>query len=245
VPVLVKGGDNWKYSDLGVDLGTNWTAPDYDDSGWSDGPARLGYGEKAAATTVSYGSASTNKNPTTYFRHTFTAPANVAITNLVLRLAQEPGALVWLNGQEIWRTNLPAGPIVFTNLALTTPTTFDAPYVFNQIGVDPAKLLPGTNVLAVELHQFSASFRAAGFDLELIGTGNPSVPPALSLTLTGTNLVFAWPAASGGGFGLYSNTNLAAGNWFPATAVPQTNGTQLIATQALDTSARFFRLQKP
>jgi lysophospholipase L1-like esterase len=244
VSMLVKGGEDWKYSDTGVDLGTNWVSPDYDDSGWSNGPARLGYGEKAAATTVSFGLSSTNKNPTTYFRHTFIVPENVTFTNAVLRLAQEPGVVAWLNGHELWRTNLPAGPIAYTNLALSPPASFDAPYIFHPVTIDASKLLRGTNVIAVELHQVAPTFRAIGFDLEVIGTGHPALP-ALSLALTGTNLVFAWPADSGGGFRLYSSTNLTPANWQPVAVTPQTNGTQVMATQALDMSARFFRLQKP
>jgi hypothetical protein len=97
----------------------------------------------------------------------------------------------------------------------------------------------------VELHQFSASFRAIGFDLELIGTGYQPGLPALSLALAGTNLVFAWPVDSGGGFGLYSSTNLTSPSWLPETVMPWTNGSQVMATQTFDTSARFFRLQKP
>ena len=41
---LIHGGDIWKYSDMGQDLGTNWSQPNYDDSCWPGGPARLGYG---------------------------------------------------------------------------------------------------------------------------------------------------------------------------------------------------------
>jgi len=244
VSVLVKGGDNWKYFDAGQDLGTNWTRPDYDDSGWSNGLARLGYGDKEAATTVNYG-VSTNKHPTTYFRHTFVVPADVTFTNLVLRLAQEHGSVVWLNGQELWRTNLPAGPIAYTNLALVKPANLDSPYIFNPVTVDVSKLSPGTNVIAVELHQFSATFPVIGFDMELIGTGTQITVPALSLTMSGTNLVFSWPADAGSGFGLYSNTNLATTNWTQVSAPVLTNGGQLVATQALDPGSEFFRLQKP
>lgn len=244
VSVLIKGGEAWNYFDAGVDLGTNWMRADFDDGGWSSGPARLGYGDKEALTIVSYGPVSTNKYPTTYFRHRFVVPANLAITNLVLRLAQEHGSVVWLNGQEIWRTNLPAGPIVFTNLALVKYPGTDAPYVFTPVSVDATQLLPGTNVIAVELHQLTATFPIMGFDMELIGTGNQAVLPALSLSLAGTNLVVAWPVDSGGGFGLYANTNLASANWTSAGVSALTNGAQLVMTQALDSSVKFFRLQK-
>jgi len=245
VSVLAKGGDNWKYSDAGLDLGTNWMRADYDDSAWSNGLARLGYGEPADATVVSCGQSSTNKNPTTYFRHTLVVPANLTCTNLVLRLAQAPGAVVWLNGQEIWRTNLSTGPIAFTNLALVPPHTLDGPYIFNPIEVDASQLLPGTNVLAVELHQYSAAYSRIGFDLELIGTGYPTAAPKLALTLAGSDLVFAWPAAGDSGFALHASTNLALNRWFSVGATAWTNGSQLVVTQACGPGVKFFQLQKP
>jgi hypothetical protein len=114
---LIHGGDVWKYSDTGQDLGTNWSQPNYDDSGWASGAARLGYGDPAVFTTVSYGPDATNKHITTYFRDSFVVPGNVTFTNLNFRLARVDGAVVWLNGQEAFRTNMPAGPITYTNLA--------------------------------------------------------------------------------------------------------------------------------
>jgi lysophospholipase L1-like esterase len=242
--VLVKGGSTWKFSDAGVDLGTNWISASYDDSGWSSGPAKLGYGDLSVATAVSYGAVSTNKQPTTYFRHKFITPANVAFTNLVLRLAQAHGSVVWLNGQELWRTNLPAGPIVYTNFA-TKLVGLYAPYSFNAVTVDATKLLPGTNTLAIEVHQFSPFTAAMGFDLELIGTGqNTTARPTLNLTPSGSNLLLSWPADVGNGFQLYQTTNLSAATWTSNTVPAQNSGGQMVVTQALDASARFFRLQK-
>jgi len=245
VSVLVKGGDTWRYFDAGQDLGTNWVRPDFDDSGWSNGPARLGFGDKEEATVVSYGSVSTNKNPTTYFRHTFVVPPNSSFTNLVLRLAQRGGSVVWLNGQELWRTNLPAGAIAYTNLAIPYSANIDSAYQFNPVNVNAAKLLPGTNVIAEELHLLAPGIGTAGFDLELIGTGYPVSRPTLNCAASGANLIFAWPADVGAGFELYATTNLVAADWLPASPPAQTNGAQLVVTQELDSGLKFFRLQKP
>ena len=145
---LVHGGDVWKYSDTGQDLGTNWSQPDYDDSGWAGGPARLGYGDSAESTTVSYGTDSANKNITTYFRRRFVAPGNVVFTNLNFRLSRADGAVVWLNGQEAFRsTNMPSGPITYTNLALTSPGTQTA-YIFYPTNLAGLNLPAGTNLVA-------------------------------------------------------------------------------------------------
>ena len=142
------------------------------------------------------------------------------------------------------RDDLPAGPITYTNLALPYQTTLDGAYQFNAVNVDASKLLPGTNVLAEELHLLNPSLSSAGFDLELIGTGIET-PPSLSLMAAGTNLVFSWPADGGGAFSLYSNTNLASADWTLTVPAAQTNGSQLIVTQSFDAGAKFFRLQKP
>jgi hypothetical protein len=181
---FICGGANWKYNDTGLDLGTNWTQPGYDDSNWVNGPARLGYGDPAMATTVSFGPQPNNKYVTTYFRRSFVAPWNTVITNLNLRLAQADGVVVWLNGQEIYRTNLPAGPITNTNLALST-TSYYPRYNFYPTNVPVTNLLTGTNWIAAEVHVHSIANATMGFDMELIGTGYPLPPPSLSITRAG------------------------------------------------------------
>ena len=180
---FIYGGANWKYNDKGQDLGTSWTQPGYDDSAWSNGVARLGYGDSAAATTVSFGPQSNNKYVTTYFRCPFVVPQNAVITNLNLRVAQADGVVVWLNGQEIYRTNLPAGPITYTNRALTTMSYYQR-YDFFPTNV-PVNLSAGTNWITAEVHLSSVMASAMGFDMELIGTGYPLPPPSLSITRAG------------------------------------------------------------
>ena len=118
---LIAGGADWKFSDAGQDLGTAWTGLAYDDSAWSHGPGPLGYGDPTVVTTVSYGNNAANKQPTTYFRRQFVVPDNVGVTNLSFHLLHRDGAVVWLNGSEVFRSDLPAGAIAYTNLAQKYP----------------------------------------------------------------------------------------------------------------------------
>jgi len=244
VSTLIHGGDMWKYSDAGQDPGTNWAQPNYDDSGWSSGIARLGYGDPTVATTVNYGPDPNNKFITTYFRHWFATPANAVITNLNFRLAGADGAAVWLNGQEIFCTNLPSGPLGYTNLALNAVTGYSAQIFYpTNIAVG---LPPGTNLVAVEMHLSSVTNAAMGLDMELIGYGYPVPPPPLAITPNGGYFLLSWPAANPVGFTLYSTTNLpATGIWIPASALVQTNAGQVIVTQIPDSSTKFYRLQWP
>src|SRR6266404_5882002 len=198
---LIGGGADWKYCDTGEDLGTNWSLMDYDDHNWSKGIARLGYGDPAVATSISFGPDPTNKYITSYFRRAFFVPRNLAVTNLNLRIARADGASVRLNGQEIFRTNLSSGTISFTNLALRAMTGFTS-QIFYPANVVSPYLQAGTNVLGVEIHQSSTTNSAAGFDLELIVTATNIPSPALSIALTGTNVVLSWPLSNGSGYTL-------------------------------------------
>jgi len=241
---LIHGGDIWKYSDTGQDLGTNWSQLGYDDSGWASGTARLGYGDPTVFTTVSFGTNASNKHITTYFRDSFVVPGNVTFTNLNFRLARVDGAVVWLNGQEAFRTNMPTGPITYTNWASKYTIIQEQPYTFYPTNIAVSNLPAGTNLVAVEVHLYNASRTSLGFDMELIGMGCFS--PALSIASAGTNIFLAWPVANGTGYTLYSSTDLTApGGWTNAAATVQTNSGQYVVTILPDAIARFFRLQKP
>jgi lysophospholipase L1-like esterase len=241
---LVRGGDSWKYSDTGDDLGTNWTQPGYDDSAWNTGVARFGYGDLDIVTTNSYGLDPANKFATTYFRRSFVVPRNVAVTNLNFRLARADGAAVWLNGQELFRTNLPGGPIAYTNLALRSMTGFTS-HIYYPTNIAIANSLTGTNQLAVELHLGAVTNTATGFDMELFLSGILIPPPSLSIAQSNGNFVLSWPATNSDGFTLYTTTNIAGGSWSASSAVAQTNVGQIVVTQSPDTSVRFYRLQRP
>jgi lysophospholipase L1-like esterase len=239
---LIHGGDVWKYSDTGQDLGTSWSQTNFNDSGWSSGPARLGFGDPTVFTTVS-----SNRQITTYFRDSFVVPGNVTFTNLNLRLTRVDGAVVWLNGQEAFRTNLPAGPITYTSLALQSVISarvVGSPFIFYPTNIMVSNLHAGTNLAAVEVHSSAIGRSAIGMDMEMIGTG--SFLPSLSIASAGNNLVLTWPVANGTGFTLYTSTNLAmSGGWINAAATVQTNNGQYVVTLSPDTVTRFFRLQNP
>jgi hypothetical protein len=166
VMTFVAAGAAWKYLDNGTDQGLAWRAPSFDDAAWRSGPAQLGYGEGDEATVVSYGPDSRNKYITTYFRHSFDVTNASAFTSLTLRLLRDDGAVVYLNGVEIWRSNMPAGDLTY--LTLSSSTTSDENIFLQQV-VGASALVNGRNVLAVEIHQAARNSSDIGFDLELIG----------------------------------------------------------------------------
>ncbi|MBN1422345.1 MAG: DNRLRE domain-containing protein [Planctomycetes bacterium] len=196
---LVPPGSVWKYDDTGTDLGTGWREILCDDTGWPAGPAELGYGDGDEATVLS----SSPVNPCYYFRLSFEAPDPAAFASLTLRLICDDGAVVYLNGVEILRTNLPEGEIAYSTWASSAvgdpeESTWSA---FDALDVGP--LGAGTNILAVEVHQSGSTSTDVSLDLELIG--QPPVPavtllsPADGGVATATSVTFTASATDATG----------------------------------------------
>jgi hypothetical protein len=126
--VLVPAGATWRYLDTGANAGTAWTAPTFNDSAWRTGAAQLGDGDGDEATVVRSGP-STNRYITTYFRHSFTATEIRRYAALSLELKRDDGAVVYLNGREVARSNMPSGAVGYrtrasTNVAAAAESTF-------------------------------------------------------------------------------------------------------------------------
>lgn len=163
---LIPAGSDWRYLDNGSDQGTNWRNLEFDDAGWKTGPAPLGYGDGDAATTVEFGGNPNAKFITTYFRRAFTVPDAGLLASSSLRLRRDDGAVVYLNGIELTRQNMPGGTITFSTLA-SSAVGGDEENEFFLETVDQAMLRVGLNILAVEVHQSDSDSSDLGFDLEL------------------------------------------------------------------------------
>ncbi len=163
----------WAYNDLGLDLGTGWHAPTYDDTTWKRGAAPLGYGDPVT-TVISGGTQPTNRPITAYFRHTFTTPPGTPpgtnpITDLVVRIRRDDGAVIHLDGVELARTNMPTGTITNTTRALSSINDAAETTVHTITIPTNRTITPGTHVLAVEVHQYQPSSSDLSFDLSLTG----------------------------------------------------------------------------
>jgi hypothetical protein len=199
---LVRRGSVWKYRDTGEDLGTLWRQPGYGDVSWAQGTARLGYGGDGEVTSIRCTAdpvcptAAPNKHITTYFRRAFAVTDPSVIGALALKLQRDDGAVVYLNGTEVMRSNMPNQPAVITAATLASSTVGGLDESAWYIGsANPSLLVSGTNVLAVEVHQRTADSSDLGFDLELDATlaTVPAAPSALQATApSGSQVNLAW-----------------------------------------------------
>jgi hypothetical protein len=174
---LVSLGATWHYLDDGSDPGTAWREAAFTDDGWSAGTAEFGYGDGDESTLVASGPAD-DHFITTYFRHHFQAANPGAASELILRIRRDDGAVVYLNGVELARSNMPAGAIGYQTPASTALGTA-AEGGLHTFSVDPGALVGGDNVLAVEIHQASATSSDISFDLELRSPASLAAPVLL------------------------------------------------------------------
>lgn len=184
--ILVGKGAAWSYLDNGSDQGTVWRSPAFNDSGWKTGPAQLGYGDGDEATVVSYGSNSSAKYITTYFRRHFSVANPAAFVSLTLNLKRDDGAVVYLNGVEVHRGNMPTGAIGYTTRATSALSGADEATFFPS-SLSTGQLAAGDNVIAVEIHQSDPTSSDISFDLELLGNTSVSVTRGPYLQMAAAN----------------------------------------------------------
>ncbi len=191
--LLVPTGSVWRYLDNNSNLGTAWRERGFNDSAWPAGAAQLGYGDGDEATVINGGPVGA-RFITTYLRREFAVTAAFNVQTLTLRLLRDDGAVVYLNGVEVYRDNMPGGLITFQTFASTT-INGAAESTFITANIDPSRLVEGTNILAVEVHQAAPNSSDVSFDAELVAIpvdGPPSIvaPPQNQTVFEGETAQF-------------------------------------------------------
>ncbi|YCM44180.1 lamin tail domain-containing protein [Verrucomicrobiaceae bacterium 227] len=163
-PVSLAGsGDLWKYFDTGTDPGTSWTQPNYDDSAWGEGASELGYGEDDEATTVTGG------HTTTYFRRVINIVSPDLYRIFSAGVVRDDGVIIYVNGQEVWRDQMPEGAVDFTTPASGSASGSNE-REFQPFTIPANLLVPGENLIAVEIHQRTPTSGDMSFDFQLTAT---------------------------------------------------------------------------
>lgn len=170
---LVAAGSSWKYLDNGSNQGTSWIGPGFSDVSWKSGNAELGYGDGDEVTVVGYGPNSKSKYITTYFRKTISVANASAYGSYTLNVKRDDGIIVYINGVERYRNNMPAGTIGYTTWASTTCA--DDGETWYTATLPSGSLVTGSNTIAVEVHQCYPDNSDVTFEFELLGTAATDV----------------------------------------------------------------------
>ena len=145
--------EEWKYYDSGSLDGASWKSSSYNDSQWKKGLARIGYDNNnwhtgLKTTTEGY-------LTTYYFRKSFNLADNPSATDeFILDYVIDDGMIVYINGVEAGRYNMPSGTILYNDVATThahnNPDT-------GQMTLKGSLFKKGKNVIAVEVHNNSTT----------------------------------------------------------------------------------------
>jgi hypothetical protein len=178
---------SWKYFDNGSLPAPTWASMSYDDNAWKSGQAQLGYGDGDEITKVSYGPSSSNKYVTTYFRKEINIADITKIEDFKASCHYDDGAIVYVNGVEVFRANMPTGDIGYSTLSLTAISAAQTTTFY----IDKSLFVQGKNVIAVEVHQGSITSSDLSFDFSLTHTEVGDYTQTESTSITIENIAFS------------------------------------------------------
>ena len=156
--------NTWRYNQSGPALDATWAHAAHAVGGtgvntWASGPGALAYESSATVpigTPFTFPGSNVPYVITYYFETEFTVSAGqlVSLANLKIKHALDDGAVIYLNGVEATRVNMPVGTITSTTLA---STNVEAGTVLSAyLPLPAAALVAGSNRLSVEVHQFAS-----------------------------------------------------------------------------------------
>jgi hypothetical protein len=169
---LIEAGSKWKYLDDGSDQGTAWKDPGFDDSSWRTGTAVFGFGRGDEATRLKSSGA-----VTWYFRREFEVADPASVRDVLLHAWYDDGIAVYVNGTQVARRCL-SEDAGYDRTAARHVTGNGINAV--NIGLDPAVLKAGRNVIAVEVHQAERDSVDLRFDASLSSNVLPMLKEKLA-----------------------------------------------------------------
>jgi len=143
----------------------------YDDSGWAQGRLPLGYGDGPYNTELTD---MRNNYTCVFLRKQFVVPQPALVTELRLAAVYDDGFILWLNGAEIARVNVPGAPGAFVAYdGLAEEGLNPLPYTLVLTGGALPALTTGTNVLAAQWFNWAPDSSDLTVDLTLDLIGRP------------------------------------------------------------------------
>jgi hypothetical protein len=228
----------WKYLHDGSNQSNAWRVVSFNDAGWNEGRAPLGFDFDCINTPVTDGPGA-NRFVTTYFRRSFLTSPGRRYTDLRLLLRVQDGGVVYLNGTEVVRNNMPTNAVNYQTLARTN--VYDpAALRYHETRVPVTLLRDGTNVVAAEVHTYRTDAFSMSFGLELTG-----LIPSVYIRPMPSSMVLSWPVSLGNLQLQSAPQPGGAVQWEPVTGSFSTNGNFIEAQIPRAAAQQFYRLYQP
>ncbi len=193
---------SWQYLDDGSNQNTAWRQVGFDDTSWQSGSGQFGYGDggeitilNACGIPVQYPSCS-NKYISYYFRKSINIPDVAIFKSFIFEMYRDDGVVIYVNGIEIYRNNMPSGTIGYTTLASSAISGADeTTIVSTTLTLVASQFVSGNNIIAVEVHQSAENSSDLSWDMKLTGVpvGLPSITRGPYLQkATSTSMLVRW-----------------------------------------------------
>lgn len=169
---------SWRFNDADVALPATWKNANYDVSTWSSGNGPLGYGDPVTTAFVS-------GVDTAYLTKDFTVNLADLTNTMEFGVRRDDGIIVYLNGEEVIRDNMPSGTVSHGTFSSTT-IDGAAETAINVFSIAKNKFVQGVNRISIELHNRSASSSDLTIDAYLKTVVTTPTPPVN--TCTGTHI---------------------------------------------------------
>lgn len=152
---VVMASDTWQYFVGKSAPVTNWNTLAFSGEPWLQGPGGIGFGDGDDATIVAV-------TTSVYMRKTFTITDLSVVGGLALSIDYDDGFVAYINGVEVARNGVTGTPPAYNTLASISHEALGyagGPPEFFAIPktVFKTALVQGENVLAVEVHNQSAT----------------------------------------------------------------------------------------
>ncbi|APZ47547.1 hypothetical protein BW723_15185 [Polaribacter reichenbachii] len=162
--ILIKNEETWYYYDQDY-LETDWYK-DLNLSNWKTGITPIGYGDRKNNTTIHTEKDKNVRKVTKYFaKKIFIKNTHLAYE---FKLLRDDGAVVYVNGKELFRDNMPNSTIGAKTVAISTVKDKDE-HKYYQHFFDNSIFKEGENTILVSVHQSYITSSDCIFSLELLG----------------------------------------------------------------------------
>ncbi|TIC84808.1 PKD domain-containing protein [Nocardioides sp. GY 10113] len=192
---VIANGAAWRWKYDAAALPAGWNTPGFDATAWSLGNAPLGFGATSVITGIDTFASTSDRPRAAYFTKAFTVANPSRVSQLILDTVANDGVVVYVNGTEVGRANMPTGTITPNSFATSAPRVAAAPAV--RINADPGLLVAGTNVISAETHLNYRGTPDLTFDLTAtVLTGNAR--PTAAFTSSAGQLQATFDAGGSG-----------------------------------------------
>lgn len=190
--VIVAENAAWKYYYAPAAPPAGWASRTFDDSSWNSGAAPIGYGTTLVATNLNPSSVVNDRPRAAYFRTEFSLTDVSKVTALELTGVADDGVVIYINGVEVKRQNMPATGAVtnltFASSAIRTTVANSNPVT---VSVPTNLLVTGRNVISAEAHVNYRGTPDLSFKLQAnvtVSTVAPNQAPTAVITTSTSGL---------------------------------------------------------